>query len=53
MRSAIKRSRFAVKQVVGVLKEAEHGVPAKDLRRRVGISDAMFNHYKANYGDSK
>jgi len=53
MRSAIKRSRFAVKQIVGVLKEAEPGVPAKDLRCRVGISDATFNHSKTKYGDSK
>jgi putative transposase len=29
-----------------VLKEAEAGVPVKDLCRRVGVSDAAFYHWK-------
>ena len=33
-----------------MLKEAEAGVPEKDLCRRVGISDATFYHWKAKYG---
>jgi len=36
--------------VIGVLKEAEVGVPIKDLCRRVGIGDATFYHWKAKYG---
>jgi transposase InsO family protein len=34
----MKRSRFRKEQIVGVLKEAEAGVPVKDLCRPVGVS---------------
>jgi len=46
----MKGAALVKKQIVGVLKEAEAGVPVKDLCRRVGISDATFYHWKAKYG---
>ena len=52
---AVKRKRFAVEQIVGILKDAEGGIPVADLLRirsdgnlyqrgstRVGLSPALF-----------
>jgi putative transposase len=46
----MKRSKFSEQQIVGVLKQAEAGVPVKDLCRKIGISDQTFYNWKAKYG---
>jgi putative transposase len=47
----MKRSRFSVQQIVGVLEQAEAGVPVNEFCRKHGISDATFYiNWKAKYG---
>src|SRR6266568_2892652 len=46
----MKKSRFTERQIVGVLKQPEAGVPVKDLCRKIGISDQTFYNWKAKYG---
>lgn len=45
----MKRKRFSEEQIVGVLKEAEAGVPAAGLCRKYGISDATFYTWRKKY----
>lgn len=37
-----KRSRFSAEQIIGILKEHQAGLGAKELSRKHGISDATF-----------
>jgi putative transposase len=45
----MKRKRFSVGQMVGVLKQAEVGVPVAELIRKVGISEQTFYRWKRQY----
>ena len=46
----MKRTRFTETQIVAVLKEADSGIPVKDLCRKHGISDATYYNWKSKYG---
>ena len=46
----MKRARFTETQIVAVLKEADSGVPVKDVCRKHGISDATYYNWKSKYG---
>ncbi len=38
----MKRKRYSDSQILGFLKEAESGIPVKELCRKHGYSDASF-----------
>src|SRR5215510_2488853 len=46
---AVKRNRFAVEQIVGILKQAEVGVPVMEVIRKAGISEQTFYRWKKQY----
>ena len=45
----MKKKRFSVEQIVGLLKQAEVGVPIGELVRQVGISEQTFYRWKKRY----
>lgn len=44
------KKRFTEEQIIGFLKEADAGVPVKDLCRRHGFSDASFYTWRTKFG---
>ena len=44
------KKRFSEEKIIGFLKEAEAGVPVKELCRKHGFSDASFYTWRAKYG---
>lgn len=45
----MKRKRFAVEQIVAVLKQVELGMPVGDVIRKIGISEQTFYRWKKQY----
>ncbi|KIN61779.1 Mobile element protein [Sulfitobacter noctilucae] len=46
----MKRSRFTEEQIIGILKEHQAGLGAKELCRKHGLSDATFFKWRAKFG---
>ncbi len=46
----MKKSRFTEVQIIGFLKQADAGMPVKELCRNGGFSDATFYKWRAKYG---
>ena len=45
----MKNGRFSDAQIMGILKQAESGVPVSDLCREHGMSSASFYKWRAKY----
>ena len=46
----MKRKRFSVEQITGILKQAELGTPVQELCRAHGVSEQSFYRWKKVYG---
>jgi putative transposase len=44
------KKRFTESQIVTAIKKQESGIPAKEICREIGISEATFYNWKAKYG---
>lgn len=46
----MKKTRFTDNQIVGILKQAEQGVPITELCREHNISQSTFYNWRSKYG---
>ena len=46
----MKRSKFSDTQIVSILKQAEAGMPLKEVSRQHQISSACFYKWKSKFG---
>jgi len=47
----VKKKRFTVEHIAGVLKQAELGTPIAELCRQHGVSEQSFYRWKKLYGN--
>lgn len=46
----MRKSEYSEEQIIGFLKQAEAGMPIKELCRKGGFSDATFYKWRSKYG---
>ena len=46
----MKTSRFSDAQIMGILKQAQGGIPVSELCREHGMSSASFYKWRARFG---
>lgn len=44
------KKRYSEEQIIGFLREAESGIPVKELCRKHGFSDGSFYTWRSKYG---
>ena len=44
------KKRFSEEQIIGFLREADKGVPVKELCRKHGFSEASYYLWRSKYG---
>ena len=44
------KKRFSEEQIIGFLKEADRGIPVKELCRRHGFSEASYYLWRSKFG---
>lgn len=44
------KKRYTEEQIIGFLREAESGIPVKELCRKHGFSDGSFYTWRSKYG---
>ena len=45
------KKRFSEEQIIGFLREAEAGMPVKELCRKHGFSEASYYLWRSKFGD--
>jgi putative transposase len=46
----MRRSRYTEEQIIGILKQHQAGLGAKELCRKHGISEATFYKWRSKFG---
>lgn len=46
----MKRKRFSEEQIIKALKEVDGGVEARDVCRRIGVSEQSFYRWRRKFG---
>ncbi|MBP6873551.1 MAG: transposase [Clostridia bacterium] len=46
----MKKSKYTEEQIAIALKQAEHGAPAPEVCRKLGIAEQTFYRWKNKYG---
>lgn len=46
----MRRTKFTEEQIAFALKQAETGIPVKEIMRKMGITEQTFYRWKKKYG---